>query len=46
MTFHFGNGAVKIDMVDYVKDMLKEFPVKFNKDMEKAPAVAGIDLFK
>ena len=46
MTFRFGNGEVKIDMVDYIEEMLKDFPVKFSKNVEKTPAAAGIDLFK
>ena len=46
MTFRFGNGEVKIDMVTYIEEMLREFPVKFNEDSGKIPAVAGIDLFK
>ena len=46
MTFHFGNGEVKIDMVEYVENMLEEFPVKFSSSDGVTPAVAGIDLFK
>ena len=46
MTFHFGYGEVKIDMVDYIEDMLREFPVKFNDANGTVPAAAGIDLFK
>ena len=46
MTFRFGNGKVKIDMVDYIEEMLKDFPVKFSKNVEKTSAAAGIKLFK
>ena len=28
MTFKFMNGEVKIDMIDYIEIMLKEFPLK------------------
>ena len=45
MTFRFGNGEVVIDMTEYVKNMLKEFPVKFNDD-GKITSTAGVDLFK
>jgi Reverse transcriptase (RNA-dependent DNA polymerase) len=44
MIFEFKDGAVSIDMISYVKDMLDDFPVKFKKG-EKAPSPAGDDLF-
>ena len=46
MTFHFDNGEVKIDMVDYVKDMLEEFLVKFSSKDTRIGTPAGVDLFK
>ena len=33
-------------MVDYVREMLEEFPVKFNKHGEKVTTPVVIDLFK
>ena len=33
-------------MVDYVREMLEEFPVKFNKYGEKVTTPVGINLFK
>ena len=38
-------GEVKIDMTRYVKEMIKEFPVKFEKD-DTAATPATEDLFK
>ena len=29
MTFKFGDGKAEVDMVDYVKNMMEEFPIKF-----------------
>ena len=44
MTLRFNNGEVKIDMNEYVQNMLNEFPVKFKpEDRVKTPA--GIDMF-
>ena len=44
MTLKFGNRELVVDMRDYVKNMLEEFPVKFHN--KKIQAVGGIDLFK
>ena len=46
MTFRFRNGEVKIDMVDYIEEMLKDFAVKFSRNVEKTPTAAGIDLLR
>ena len=46
MKFIFGDGDVKIDMVEYVQQMLNDFPVKFNKKDLNVMTPAGIDLFK
>ena len=32
MIFEFGNGEVKVNMIDYVKGMLKEFPIKMKRE--------------
>src|SRR5210317_1495413 len=45
MTLIFENKELKVDMTDYVKNMLKEFPVKFNRSDGKQ-TVSGLDLFK
>ena len=45
MAFKFGNGEVKISMIDYIKNMLKEFPLKFKKG-DKAANLAAMDMFK
>ena len=44
MKFVFGEGKVKIDMTNYVKRMLEEFPVKFHKH-EYIRTPAGQDMF-
>ena len=43
MTFHFGNGRVEVDMVDYVQNMLEEFPIKFAN--KRVPNPASPDMF-
>ena len=45
MIFKFNNWEVKISMIDYIKDMLKEFPLKF-KNGDKVASPAGLDMFK
>jgi len=45
MKFEYGNKEVKINMIEYVTNMLKEFPLKFKKD-DKAPNLATTDMFK
>ena len=45
MTFWFDKDEVKIDMMEYVENMLDEFPVKFNNH-GKVASPAGVDLFK
>ena len=30
--FHFGNGKVEVDMCDYVKNMMEDFPIKFDDE--------------
>ena len=32
MTFKFEDGKVKVDMRDYIMDMLSKFPIKFDKE--------------
>ena len=44
MIFRFRDGKVEMDMVEHVKNMLKEFPVKF-KEINKNVTPAGVDLF-
>ena len=45
MTVVFKNSEVRINMKEYIKEMLSEFPIKFNKkDRSVNPATA--DLFK
>ena len=45
MIFVFGDGKVVIDMIDYVNNMLAEFPMEFKEtDVEKTPA--GENLLK
>jgi len=44
MTFEFEGTKVKVNMIDYVKEMLREFPVKFNKN-SIVTSPAGVDLF-
>ena len=46
MTLVFGNREVKVDMFDYFKNMLEEFPVKFNPNDKKITSPGGIKLFK
>ena len=45
MQMIFKDGELKINMKDYVKEMLAEFPVKFKKG-DKAPNPATADMFK
>jgi hypothetical protein len=45
MTVIFKNGEVRINMIDYIRDMLAEFPVKFKKS-DRAVNPATADLFK
>ena len=40
------DGSVSIDMVDYVKDMIKEFPVKLNGRITTPPAKEHSKEFK
>ena len=45
MTFEYGDGEVKVNMIDYVRNMLKEFPLKFkNKDGTTNPVTT--EMFK
>ena len=44
MKFVFGEGKVKIDMANYIKRMLEEFPVKFHKH-KFIGTPAGQDMF-
>ena len=44
MTLEFKNKEVKIDMTEYVKGMLSEFPIKFNKN-ENTRTPAGVEMF-
>src|SRR5210317_1130090 len=44
MTLRFKDRKVEVDMTEYVKNMLEEFPVKFN-DYGKVTSSAGVDLF-
>ena len=42
---NFTEGELRINMIEYIKEMLSEFPIKFKKGEKTAnPAVA--DLFK
>ena len=45
MTLIFQDGELIMDMVDYVKNMLEEFPIKF-KDNETAVNPAAADMFE
>ena len=45
ITFEFGNGEVKVSMIDYIQNMLKEFPVKFKKGDTAVNPATG-DMFK
>ena len=45
MVFEYVDGEVHISMVDYIKSMLKEFPVKFKKN-DYSVNPASMDLFK
>ena len=45
MIFEFGNSKIKLNKVDYVKGMLKDFPLKFKKD-DRAVNPAAMDMFK
>ena len=45
MIFKFSNGEVKISMVDYIRNVLKEFPLKFKKGDRAVNPVAS-DMFK
>ena len=44
MLMKFENGKLTIDMKEYVKKMLQEFPIKFQKEAKQATP-AGIDMF-
>ena len=44
MILTFENGNLTVDMCKYVKNMLKGFPIKFNKD-DKVRTPAGVDMF-
>ena len=44
MTFEYGNGEVKVHMIDYIESMLKEFPVKFKKK-DKALSLVTTEMF-
>ena len=44
MTFRFKDGKVETDMVEYIMNMLNEFPTKFKETMENITP-AGVDLF-
>ena len=44
MTFVFENGELIVDMVEYVKSMLEEFPIKF-KENELVANPATSDMF-
>ena len=44
MIFRFKDGTVEMDMVECVKNMLKEFPVKF-KEINKNMTPVGVDPF-
>ena len=43
IAFGFVDGKVKINMVEHISNMSKEFPVKF-KEMNRNNAPAGVDL--
>jgi len=45
MKFEFKDKRVIIDMVEYVEEMLKEFPKKFHKNAVAA-SPARVDLFQ
>ena len=45
MTFKFVNGEVKVDMIDYIKGMLKDFPIKFKKG-DTSINLVTTDMFK
>ena len=42
----FGDGEVKVDMVNCAKKMSEDFPVKFNLDDDEVMSVASADSFK
>ena len=44
MTFRFKDGKVKIDMIECIKNVTKEFPVKFKETLENMTP-AGVDPF-
>ncbi len=44
MTLEYGNGEPKINMADYVQNMLDEFPLKFN-EANKQTSPATVDMF-
>ena len=44
MTLDFENGKLTVDMVEYVKNMLEEFLLKF-KENEKVVNPATLDMF-
>ena len=43
--FKFWNGEVKIDVIDYVKGMLTDFPIKLSKE-NTAVNPTWVDMFK
>ena len=44
MTFRSGNGEVEIDVIECVKNVIKEFPVKFKEILENMTP-EGVDSF-
>lgn len=44
MTFEHGNGEAKVDVIDCVEGVLKEFPLQFNKN-DKSMTLATTEMF-
>ena len=44
MTFRFGNRKVEVDMIEHMKNVFKEFPIKF-KEINENMTPAGVDSF-
>ena len=44
MMFRFKDGKVKINMIEHIKNVTKEFPVKFKEILENMTP-AGVDPF-
>ena len=42
MTLEFEDGELKINMINYVRDMLEEFPIKFKNERAISPATADM----